>query len=99
MADANDEHLDIKKLPRKGWFRKAEDGMPEPKRYSKSCNAGRDGYLGPYSGAHHLLPQTSFFMSIVGHEKEGYIEEVMRVTPYHINRQSNMLGLPTFSVY
>ena len=99
MADATDEHLDIDKLPREGWFNKVEEGMPEPKKYSKSCKAGKDGYLGPHSGAHHILPQTSFFMSMAAHEKRDYIEKVMRVTPYHINRQSNMLGLPTFSVY
>ncbi|HEX5748292.1 MAG TPA: hypothetical protein VFZ09_18780 [Archangium sp.] len=97
---SDEEHLDIEKLrPRRGWFRKVEEGMPEPKKYAKSCKAGKDGYLGPHSGAHHLLPQTSFFMSIEGHPNREYIENVMEVIPYHINRQSNMLGLPTFSVY
>lgn len=96
----DDEHLDIDTLPNdQGWFMKNEDGMPEPKKYGKSCRARKDGYLGPYSGAHHLLPQTSFFTSTAEHPKREYLQKVMKAIPYHINRESNMLGLPTFSIY
>ncbi|ATB50043.1 hypothetical protein [Corallococcus macrosporus] len=98
---SDEAHLDINELmkERKGWFHKHDEGMPEHRRYGRSCRSGGDGYLGPWANAHHLLPQNAFFRSTENHPNQAYIERVKWITPYNINRPSNMLGMPSFNIY
>jgi hypothetical protein len=97
MSDL-DEHLDIeelKKAGRKGWFVKHADDMPEHKKYRTSCKQGGRGFLGPNFGAHHIIPQEAIDQSTRRFDPD-YINDIKYITPFIINRPSNMVGLPSF---
>ncbi len=96
-----EDHLDIndlKKEGRKGWFVKAADDMPAHKKYATACKQGGRGFLGPNFGAHHIIPQEAIDKSAAGYDPE-YIEDVKYITPFILNRPSNMVGLPSFWSY
>lgn len=100
MSNTND-HLDIdelKKEGRKGWFVKEADDMPEHKKYRSSCKQGGRGFLGPNFGAHHIIPFESILDSTLRYDPE-YIEDIKHITPFILNRPSNMIGLPSFWSY
>jgi hypothetical protein len=96
-----DEHLDIdelKKGERKGWFVKEADDMPEHRKFRRSCKQGGRGFLGPNFGAHHIIPQYAIGLSTRRFDPV-YIEDIKYITPYILNRPSNMVGLPSFWSY
>ena len=97
MADQK-VHVDGKKLDRKGWFAKKEDGQPISD-YRKSCGDGfKDGVKWD---AHHVLPQTAIVQSIDTQKapKRKYITIVQLITDWNINKTENLLGLPQFISY
>lgn len=79
---------------RKGFFEKANINIPD---YRSACRAAGRGFLGPYHNAHHILPATTFKKSIEGiddAEKKAYIKNCQHVTPWNINNDNNLVGLP-----
>lgn len=100
MSNAN-EHLDIdelKKAGRQGWFVKVADDMPAHKVFRTSCKQGARGFLGPNFGAHHIIPFESIRDSTLRYDPD-YIEDIKFITPFILNRPSNMIGLPSFWSY
>jgi hypothetical protein len=95
MADP--QHVDVKKLPRKGWFAKQEDGQPISD-YRGSCSTG---FKGVKWDAHHVIPQTAIVQSIDEQkaQKRRYIAAVQWITDWNINRSVNLRGLPQFISY
>jgi len=94
----SDEHLDIEKLKeegRKGWFVKDADDMPQHKKFRTSCKQGGRGFFGPNFGAHHIIPEESINSSTAKLDQQQ-VTDIKYITPFILNRPSNMLGLPSF---
>jgi len=97
------EHIDLDeeaKKGRKGWFVKEADDMPQHKKYRTSCKSTGNPFLGPNFGAHHVLPMEAFDESLPEDDQQKeLIKKVQWVTPFILNRPSNMIGLPSFWSY
>ena len=88
---------------RAGWFQK---GKPNPKpNYEKNwenMTPSPRGFEGGRSQVHHGVPQVSIdnaTSQITDSDKSKYIKNVKWVTPWNINDDPNLIGLPTIWSY
>ena len=97
---------------RKGWFEKNMDGNPIEKKYRDNCE--KLGYNGPRWEAHHIVPKTSIGFSIEGVpnrpsspyklsaesvERREFIRDLIWITPWNIDDQHNLVGMPHLNSY
>jgi hypothetical protein len=87
---------------RQGYFMK---GKPNPTPGYKSLwdnNPSKKGFKGARTQVHHAVPQVSIddaTSQIKDRPKLNYIKNVKWVTPWNINNDSNLIGLPTIWSY
>ena len=96
------KHFRPRNENRAGYFTKEGDNPTQ--NYNTICDnkKSKGGYLGPKHEAHHILPGHSFVQSlndINDSDKLTYIENVKWVTPWNINNENNLMGLPDVLAY